>query len=382
MNKKIALGLGLTAIFLMGVFAGAFVAVIAQSASQIFTIGSGIYPGAADFTVWTDGSTYYAKNNLGRMLANGTDADQVINYAVTNGQDSVFLSAGNYTIDTIEITGKSGLHLYGEGWKTILIANSTANMINVTLSDGVLISDLFLDGASISGHGIFTDRCWRMNIRDCRFYMIGDDAVSVTGTAAKYSLQGWIDSCWIEIVGSDGISLNDYSTDWHITNNDIGTCTDKAISLTGGASNCVIADNTIWGSDVGIYVYQTLGATLTGNRVDFNQYEGILIQDARNIVVTGCSVFYNSIAVTGSKSGLKLQNSANCSITGGRFGNDYLGAASETQKHGILEETPSNYNVISGTNCGTNYNGTYGIVLSGANSLASNDTNLGVSYKP
>jgi hypothetical protein len=69
--------------------------VFAVSPSSAFTISGGIYPGAPSYTVWYEGGYYFAKDANGEIDYSGTNASQIINYAITatyaNGGGTVFL---------------------------------------------------------------------------------------------------------------------------------------------------------------------------------------------------------------------------------------------------------------------------------------------------
>ena len=52
--------------------------VFAVSPSSTFTISGGIYPGAPSYTIWREGSNYFAKDANGEIDYSGTNASQVI----------------------------------------------------------------------------------------------------------------------------------------------------------------------------------------------------------------------------------------------------------------------------------------------------------------
>lgn len=62
-----------------------FVAILvfAAAPSETFYIQGGVYPGAASFTVWRDGATYYSKDKNGLICYSGTSATYVINSSIS-----------------------------------------------------------------------------------------------------------------------------------------------------------------------------------------------------------------------------------------------------------------------------------------------------------
>jgi hypothetical protein len=56
--------------------------VFAATPSSTFYISSGVYPGAPSFTVWTEGSNYFAKDANGLIVYSGTNRTTVINNAI------------------------------------------------------------------------------------------------------------------------------------------------------------------------------------------------------------------------------------------------------------------------------------------------------------
>jgi len=93
--------------------------VIFASPNGTFTISPGIYPGAPSFTIWKEGSTYYAKNAYGGIEFSGTNASQVIQNALdglTSGrtwQETVLLKGEIRVDSTIRIPSYSIIDIQG-----------------------------------------------------------------------------------------------------------------------------------------------------------------------------------------------------------------------------------------------------------------------------
>jgi len=98
------------------------------SPTNTFYISGGVYP-QASFTVWKEGSTYYAKNAYGQIVYSGTDADVLINNVISNAPEGseIYLKNADYYIDASVIIDKSlsfiGESVYEDGflaWKGVL----------------------------------------------------------------------------------------------------------------------------------------------------------------------------------------------------------------------------------------------------------------------
>jgi len=98
--------------------------------NSTFTISTGIYPGAPNYTIWKKGTTYYAKNAFGVIDFSGTNARQVIQSAIdslTNG-GTIYIKQGNYTIDSYLYITTSQIRITGE-----TIGSDTTGVIGTIL---------------------------------------------------------------------------------------------------------------------------------------------------------------------------------------------------------------------------------------------------------
>ncbi|MEM3629101.1 MAG: hypothetical protein QXE06_06995 [Candidatus Bathyarchaeia archaeon] len=100
-----------------------------NGSSGSFTISSGIYPGAATYTIYKEGNTYYAKNAYGAIEFSGTDAATVIQTTINAlNKGTILIKAGEYPLSKSLILNKT-VSLCGEGKGTELQITSDVNGI-------------------------------------------------------------------------------------------------------------------------------------------------------------------------------------------------------------------------------------------------------------
>jgi len=136
--RKISLKTAIIAILLSVLLTTSIVYVLA-SPNGIFTISPGIFPGAPSYTIWKEGSYYYAKDAYGKIAYFGLDigiVGQNVFDALTNG-GTVFLAEGVYTFSSAQTIGvanikvgwriPSGVTLYGSGYGTVITQQNGLN---------------------------------------------------------------------------------------------------------------------------------------------------------------------------------------------------------------------------------------------------------------
>lgn len=99
------------------------IVVHAATPTNIMTLSGGNYPCAFSYTIFTDGTNYFAKNQLGVIDYSGTEADTVLQAAI-DAMDSgkIFLSSGSFEVtNLLTIAAGQEIQLIGEGkYSTIL----------------------------------------------------------------------------------------------------------------------------------------------------------------------------------------------------------------------------------------------------------------------
>ena len=134
--------------------------VFAVSPSSAFTISSGVYPGAPSYTVWREGSNYFAKDANGEIDYSGTNASYVIQSVIntfTSG-GKIFFKQATYQLSTA-LTLKAYTTLEGENWNTIIKSTSNIRAIQMVGTDpngeyGITIRNLCIEGTNDSLTGL------------------------------------------------------------------------------------------------------------------------------------------------------------------------------------------------------------------------------------
>lgn len=86
--------------------------VVLSQGTNIPTITSGPYAGAPSYTVYKEGSVYYAKNAYGNIDYEGTNLSAVIQPTLTSG-NTMIITEGTYTFTTTQYSLGDGAHKIG-----------------------------------------------------------------------------------------------------------------------------------------------------------------------------------------------------------------------------------------------------------------------------
>jgi len=142
MNVETKKGVKVSLIFLaIGILLGTLIA-FASTPSSTFYVSSGIYPGAPSYTVWKEGSNYFAKDVNGRLRYSGTNMTAIVNNAINDlphvnvqlpnaaasvvsaPHGKIVIKAAQYaTSTTIQVPLGSRIIIEGEGTTHQMIAN-------------------------------------------------------------------------------------------------------------------------------------------------------------------------------------------------------------------------------------------------------------------
>lgn len=133
-------------------FVGIVTKTITDSAAiSTFYISSGIYPGAPDYTIWTEGGIYYAKNATGYISWASTNASYVFQTVEdARGQSGSFcIKAGSYYLNNQVIIDGQGT-IYGEGEANTKIYGAAGITGVFKLTHATVVRDLsfYINGAA------------------------------------------------------------------------------------------------------------------------------------------------------------------------------------------------------------------------------------------
>ena len=165
--------------------------VFATAPSSTFTISPGIYPGAPSYTIWKEGSYFFAKDSNGKIAFSGDDiatvAQNVID-ALPDGGKVVFKRGLYVFYSPLNITMQKAITISGEtlfwghqteGKGTIFRKNFNGDLIRIFRAGSpnpqdspmsVTIENLELDGArrkGYTGNGIYAYHVGSLRIRNC-----------------------------------------------------------------------------------------------------------------------------------------------------------------------------------------------------------------------
>jgi hypothetical protein len=323
--RNIVLAILLSSIFLVvGILIGHNIS--GTMPSSRLSLYPGVYPGAPSYTVWSEGSNYFAKDAYGNITYSGTDATTVSNHALANGGTIKFLGtfpltspllpANNSYLDLtnailIQTASSTAYTIFGVFVSNITIyggrasaiygpspsANYNATVIYFLGSRNINIQNVQVDG---NHYGIFVDssggiygggaggiyQSYDCNIINCYVTNCGSGIVN-------QAIRGQISGCTVyhclnEAFCTDGQDIemaNDISdtngfTGFYIYSN----ATD--IQLINPISK---SDN--WysggGSAGSICVIYSSNVAITGGNVYNGSNNGVVIEASSNVTVQG-----------------------------------------------------------------------------------------------
>jgi len=116
----------------------------AATPTTTFWVSPGIYPGAPTYTIWKEGSNYFAKDANGQIDYSGTNASDVIQDSIdATSRGNIYLY-GPITLTT-QVKPKDDVGLIGDTYGTVITLATDICGINITNVQNVLIRDLLID---------------------------------------------------------------------------------------------------------------------------------------------------------------------------------------------------------------------------------------------
>lgn len=206
--SKLIVGL-LATIFLLS---GSLLYVLAQTPTSAPWISSGSYPSAYDYTIFTEGGNYFAKNNNGRIMSANSNASIVFSYCLASGSSSVFVKSGTYDMSAIvfikgsvRITGecKADTILQVTGAGSYSIGQVFRNNGDIPEENYITIENLYFDCSGFGNdEALHFDGANYVTVRNCIFrYNNGTNRALVSFNNMTYST---IENCVFEHSGYGG----------------------------------------------------------------------------------------------------------------------------------------------------------------------------------
>jgi parallel beta-helix repeat protein len=378
LTRKLFVAILLTAILVSSVVTYIF----ASSSTITYTISAGNYPGAPNYTVWSEGTNYFAKNASGVTAFSGTDPTSVLQSVMSViGGGKIFIQAGIYLFTTplyilsnvtligsgLEFNGYYGTVFYqtfnesAQGWHALL-----------TFQDGTQwakVEDIhFRLAGGCSGHAV--EIYGRYNtINHCMFSYFNNDTIRILN-GTSYSYENWVTKNMISGCGGHGIyvsSSENYIEENVIDNSLAADATKSCVYVTNYWGN-IIYDNHFMSGKVctGVELSSTTSSTKIMRNWFDNLYEGLrargyghMVVDnefaiaaynnlnwyAVNSTIENNKFSYASYATTGY-SEIVLQSGANANLISG---NQFTGLEYGTNLYGAIKElSGADYNVIIG----------------------------------
>jgi parallel beta-helix repeat protein len=344
----------------------------------------------------------------------------------------VYVKEGTYTVNNGNMSPADGVVVSGAGWGSYVKAKNglNANLFRVT-NDHVVIEKLHIDGNAANQSSASNCIYFQSNygqVLDCfvhdanGYNIVGFDGASHwlirgnhsfgTSSTRSYPSEGieLHGAAFCSIVNNTvwgiknvGILLWNYTGDCHhnaVVGNTVRDCGDSGIKLEDGAHENVIAGNSVYGCNWGIWANDAGNSggpkanSITGNSVTNSKNIGIQLQGVTETVVAdnvvrsngshgiwlirsrGCALVSNMCS-RNSQSGILIEDSSDNVCNGNTAMSNGQSSSSPNLKTGIvLLQTSSACanNVVTGNRCldtqGTPTQ-TYGIAA-----LSSTDNNL------
>lgn len=321
---------------------------------NVFTLSSGVYPGAPDYTIFVEGITYHCKNEYGVLTSSSTNASYLIQSAIdalpSGVGGEVKLEAGTYYIDTTIDISQGEVRLYGESKSdTILMLEAGADTDIISVTDSIWdsrVEDLMLHGNkdnNAAGNGILITGEWKDGaIRRCTIVQMAENAIYANSATPTFQF-GAIEDIYAEHNDGYGFYLKycygtSISKCWFLDDDDYAIRLDSALNVN---------IDSVWGLGDVIYESDTQGLMLfncrkvTVSNSCFNHYfNGITLDKSY-----GCRLVNNYVYNT-TQHCIMIYGSSNNTLTNNIMHDSTVGWA-----YGIYllpdGTTNSTYNAIS-----------------------------------
>ena len=283
--------LSLTLVFITVLVLILSIQTVYASSLSAFYLSGGVYP-PADYTIWREGTYYYAKNAYGAIIYSGTNASEIINSAINSLNaigGEIYVYADSYAISSpIRFEGCHNIILRGGGVSTTFFASADVNVIEVMGTEEETITNIYLTDFKVQG------------------YLDSNASTTSTGIKVQYTTNTKIVGVWVH-KADHGIYLygqNNYRAfiqDCRCWDND-----DDGIADTGGYASFIVNNWCFSNGDCGIQLVNGGNRLISGNFLSGNgigggdSKHGLALENVEKSTVDG------NILATNEKDGIRL----------------------------------------------------------------------------
>jgi len=257
--------------------------IYADTPSSTFWISSGVYPGAPSYTVWKEGSNYFAKDAYGEIEFSGTNAtDVIINSLDGLGQTGgrILVEKGTYVLTTslTYVLDEAAatpypIEIIGEGESTVFQYQGAGYAINITTDyltyEYVLLSSFKINGVSktTDRHGLAISQIGRNVYVEKIFVTQMDIGIHIYDTNTVFLNGIKVTSCNTGILTQAGSSSSPNAI--HITTLKATDNTNYGVLCWGGNSISISA-GVIESNGVGVTLNGTWAAKIENSYFEAN----------------------------------------------------------------------------------------------------------------
>ncbi len=203
----------------------------------------------------------------------GVTDDSSALQAAVNVSSAVYFPCGTYKSESLTVTSRSGVKLWGAGWCTVLKLNTSigGTLINLSSSTDVEVRDFVLDGSSTSDTNnawncLSMDGCQRCSVIHNKMINCMGDGIHMV-SATRSSSHNTISGNYITGVSGNGINcFNTNQDEDDILDNEIYVSN----AASGQAGQMELTNSRIMGNvfDGGSSIGLTLAGDGSANRAD------------------------------------------------------------------------------------------------------------------
>lgn len=313
-NKKLKIFQFLTILFACLLVTVLFVG--AQSSLTAPTIAGGPYAGACDYTIFQEGSYYWAKNEYGELVSTtGQDAETITDSVIAlMDAGTIRFGAGTFDFSGATITVDGPISIIGAGGNATVLL-SVQFEIATAASEGVNIPFVFEDltlqystyTASVTA--IYASYVWGLRVSRCEIVNY-ETGLEIYATASDYAYGNIIDQTYF-INCKYGIVLDRAGSGNSPNLNTVKHCRFSissllpAIHMTGDSSGILstynamllVDNNEFYGVEHCVQLSANIyGMSFINNYVEYQKCEYLISSDGTTRSLQGCYIMGNLVA--------------------------------------------------------------------------------------